>query len=181
MGFSFEKFPIEGLVKVIPDLFKDNRGYFLENYNTKTFCSNGITSNFIQDNVSFSKKNVIRGLHYQVAPFAQAKLVSVMSGEILDIAVDIRSNSSTFGKYVSVVLSEKNREQLYVPEGFAHGFIVLSSFSVVQYKVSAVYSPVSERGIIWNDPDLNIAWGVDSPILSDKDKLLPFFKKSEVF
>jgi dTDP-4-dehydrorhamnose 3,5-epimerase len=181
MSFKFEKLNIKGLVKVIPTIYTDKRGYFLENFNKFQYKQGGITVNFIQDNLSFSKKNVIRGLHYQLPPFEQDKLVCVMKGEILDIAVDIRRNSETFGKYEKLILSDTKREQFFIPKGFAHGFLVLSDFAVVQYKISAPYSPKQERGIIWNDSDLNIDWQVENPVLSDKDKLLPNLKEAEVF
>lgn len=181
MGFNFKKLEMDGLVKVTPRLFNDNRGFFLENYNQNRFAEAGILDNFIQDNVSFSKKNVIRGLHYQITPFGQSKLVSVMKGEILDIVVDIRKNSKTFGKHFDVILNDETKEQLYIPVGFAHGFLVLSEEAVVQYKVSAPYSKEHERGIIWNDSDLQIPWGVSAPIISDKDEVLPQFKFAEVF
>jgi len=181
MGFKFEHLELEGLIKVVPTIYNDERGYFLENFNVSQFEKGGISVTFIQDNLSYSKKNVIRGLHYQLPPFAQDKLVCVMKGEILDVAVDIRKGSETFRQFKTVLLSDKNREQLFIPKGFAHGFSVLSDFAIVQYKISAPYSKKHERGIIWNDKDLNINWQINNPILSEKDKLLPSLKDAEVF
>ena len=166
---------IEGLVEIYPRIFKDDRGFFLETYNKKAFEKAGIKTVFIQDNQSYSTKGVLRGLHFQKAPFAQAKLVSVISGRVLDVAVDLRKNSSTFGKHVTVVLEAEKRNMLLVPEGFAHGFVALED-SVFSYKCSNVYDKESEAGIIWNDKDLNINWGFDNPLVSEKDIVLPAFK-----
>lgn len=181
MNFNFEHLELKGLIKVKPILFKDERGFFLENYNKDKFAIGGITDNFIQDNVSLSKKNVIRGLHYQIEPFAQSKLVSVMKGEILDVVIDLRKSSKTFGNYLKFHLDDIKKEQLYIPKGFAHGFSVLSDEAVVQYKVASPYSKEHERGIIWNDNTLLIDWEVKNPILSDKDKILSEFKYAEFF
>jgi dTDP-4-dehydrorhamnose 3,5-epimerase len=166
---------IEGLVEIYPRIFKDERGFFLETYNKEAFEKSGIKTVFIQDNQSFSTKGVLRGLHFQKEPFAQAKLVSVISGRVLDVAVDLRKNSPTFGKHVTVVLDAEKRNMLLVPEGFAHGFVALED-SVFSYKCSNVYHKESESGIIWNDKDLNIKWGFDNPLVSDKDIILPTFK-----
>jgi dTDP-4-dehydrorhamnose 3,5-epimerase len=171
------KTSIEDLVIINPTLFDDERGYFFEAYNQAKFHENGINYNFIQDNQSFSKRGVIRGLHLQINPFAQAKLVRVLQGEILDVAVDLRKNSATYGKHFSVVLSAENKKQLTVPHGFAHGFSVLSEAASVMYKVDQVYHKESERGISYNDPTLNIDWQVEASevIVSEKDVILPSF------
>jgi dTDP-4-dehydrorhamnose 3,5-epimerase len=166
---------IEGLVEIYARIFRDERGFFLETYNKEAFESAGIKTVFIQDNQSYSTKGVLRGLHFQKAPFAQAKLVSVLSGKVLDVAVDLRKNSPTFGKHVTVMLEAEKRNMLLVPEGFAHGFVALED-SVFSYKCSNVYHKESEAGIIWNDKDLNINWGFDNPLVSEKDIVLPAFK-----
>lgn len=167
-------------VKVLlPKKFGDHRGFFSEIYNSKTLKSLGITGDFVQDNHSLSvEKGVLRGLHYQVAPASQGKLVRVVHGSILDIAVDIRRNSPTFGQHVAAVLSAENWRQIYVPQGFAHGFVTLEANTQVLYKVTDYYSPKHERGIAWNDPALGIDWGVDatSAVLSDRDKVHPCLK-----
>ncbi|MFV8374703.1 dTDP-4-dehydrorhamnose 3,5-epimerase [Flavobacterium sp. LB1P71] len=168
---------IKDLVVIIPTVFEDSRGYFFEAYNQAQFHENGIEYNFIQDNQSFSKYGVIRGLHLQVNPFAQAKLVRVLQGEILDVAVDLRKNSATYGQHFSVVLSAENKKQLMVPHGFAHGFSVLSETASVLYKVDQLYHKESERGIRYDDPTLAIDWQVNpnEVIVSEKDLVLPNF------
>ena len=174
---TIEKTAIQDLVIINPTVFPDERGYFFEAYNQAKFEANGIHYNFIQDNQSFSKRGVIRGLHLQINPFAQAKLVRVLEGEILDVAVDLRKNSPTYGQHVSVVLSAENKKQLMVPHGFAHGFSVLSATASVLYKVDQVYHKDSERGIRYDDPVLNIDWQVEPSevIVSEKDIILPSF------
>lgn len=173
-----EKTAIKDLIIIHPSVFTDNRGYFFEAYNQVKFQDHGIGYKFIQDNQSFSKQGVIRGLHLQLNPFAQAKLVRVLQGEILDVAVDMRKDSSTYGEHVSVVLSADNKKQLMVPPGFAHGFSVLSDTASVMYKVDQPYNKESERGIIYNDDTLNIDWKVEinDVVISDKDLILPSFK-----
>ncbi len=166
---------IEGLLELQPRIFKDERGFFLETFNKETFEKVGIKTQFVQDNQSFSTKGVLRGLHFQKAPFAQAKLVSVISGKVLDVAVDLRKNSPTFGKHLVVLLEADKRNMLLVPEGFAHGFVALED-SVFSYKCSNIYNKESEGGIIWNDKDLNIDWGYTNPLVSEKDMILPTFK-----
>lgn len=175
---TIEKTTIQDLVIINPNLFNDERGYFFEAYNQAKFQENGINYNFIQDNQSFSTKGVIRGLHLQINPFAQAKLVRVLQGEILDVAVDLRKNSSTYGQHFSVVLSAENKKQLMVPHGFAHGFSVLSETASVMYKVDQLYHKDSERGIRYDDPTLAIDWKVnpEEVIVSEKDLILPAFK-----
>lgn len=174
---NIEQTVIKDLVIINPTVFEDSRGYFFEAYNQNKFEQNGITYQFIQDNQSFSKRGVIRGLHLQDKPFAQAKLVRVLQGEILDVAVDLRKDSPTYGQHVSVVLSAENKKQLMVPHGFAHGFSVLSETASVLYKVDQVYHKESERGIRYDDPALGIDWKVlpEEVIVSDKDLVLPDF------
>ena len=174
---------IPEVIIIEPDIFKDSRGYFFESYNYERYSEFGIDDDFIQDNESYSVKNVLRGLHYQLPPFAQSKLVRVIKGRILDVAVDIRKSSPYFGKYVSVELSDENKKQFYIPQGFAHGFVVLSDEVIFAYKCDNTYCKSHERGIIYNDPTINIDWGVDltNVILSDKDKLNLPLKDAEVF
>jgi dTDP-4-dehydrorhamnose 3,5-epimerase len=174
---TIEKTFIEDLVIIAPAVFEDSRGYFFEAYNKAKFLENGIEYKFIQDNQSFSKRGVIRGLHLQINPFAQAKLVRVLEGEILDVAVDLRKNSATYGQYFSVVLSAANKKQLMVPHGFAHGFSVLSLTASVLYKVDQLYDKDSERGIRYDDPTFGIDWQIDPTevIVSEKDLILPNF------
>lgn len=168
------KTEIRDLIIIEPSLFKDSRGYFFESFNQEKFKKEVADVNFIQDNESKSTFGVLRGLHFQKPPFEQAKLVRCIQGEVLDVAVDLRINSETFGKHVSVVLSEENKKQFFIPRGFAHGFVVLSESATFAYKVDNVYSPNHDSGIIWNDPTLNIDWKIDSNklIISDKDKNL---------
>jgi len=173
----FQKTSISGLFIIEPQVFSDDRGFFFESYNHKNFAENGINVNFVQDNHSHSIKNVLRGLHFQKAPYAQDKLIRVVNGEVFDVAVDIRPNSPTYGKHESVILSGENRRMFFIPAGFAHGFCVLSDTVDFLYKCSNFYSKESERGIIWNDPDLNLPWPVTSPILSLKDQSWPKLKK----
>ena len=173
MSFSFSSLEIPDVKLVIPKNYPDERGYFLESYKESEFSANEINAKFVQDNVSFSTKGVLRGLHYQIKPKEQAKLVSVISGEIFDVAVDIRKDSTTYGKWVGQILSEKNHKMLYIPEGFAHGFCTLSDTANVLYKVTNEYSPENERGIIWNDPNVSISWPIKNLIVSEKDKILP--------
>ncbi|MBQ9245301.1 dTDP-4-dehydrorhamnose 3,5-epimerase [bacterium] len=177
MPFEFEPQEIKDIILVKPQIFGDNRGFFLESYKKSDFYKNGINIEFNQDNHSKSVKGVLRGLHYQAKPFGQAKLIRCVKGRILDVAVDIRTNSSTFGKYVKAELSEDNKHLLYIPEGFAHGFLVLSDEAEILYKASGEYNKNADRGILWCDKDINIDWGIDfEPILSDKDKHQPSLK-----
>ncbi|NOJ73716.1 dTDP-4-dehydrorhamnose 3,5-epimerase [Paenibacillus alvei] len=164
-----------------PVIHGDHRGFFMESYNEQKLKEQGVSLNFIQDNQSLSAEaGVIRGLHYQLNPKAQTKLIRVISGAIYDVIVDIRKNSPTFGQWVSVILSEHNHRQLLVPQGFAHGFCTLVPNTQVLYKVDEYYSPEHDRGILWNDPDLNIDWPTSRPILSDKDKVHPTLKEAEI-
>lgn len=169
---------IQDLVIINPAIFNDERGFFFEAYNQAKFQENGINYNFIQENESFSTKGVIRGLHLQINHFAQAKLVRVLEGEILDVAVDLRKDSQTYGQHFSIILSAENKKQLMVPHGFAHGFSVLSETASVLYKVDQLYNKESERGIRFDDPTLEIDWKVNPEelIVSEKDVILPAFK-----
>lgn len=177
MPFEFEKFDIEDLLLVKPKVFGDKRGFFMESYKKSDFCKNGIDVEFNQDNHSKSSAKVLRGLHYQAAPHMQAKLVRCVSGRIYDVAVDLRKNSPTFKKWVRVELSEENKFMLYIPEGFAHGFVVLSNEAEIVYKASGEYAPEADRGVLWNDREINVDWGIDfDPVLSDKDKKQPTLK-----
>jgi dTDP-4-dehydrorhamnose 3,5-epimerase len=159
---------LEGVLIIEPDVFRDERGYFIETFHRKRYQQGGVDAEFVQDNLSFSSKGIIRGLHYQF-PQAQAKLVQVIKGEVFDVTVDIRRGSPTFGKWISVVISDEDKRQIYIPEGFAHGFCVLSDTAFIEYKCSDFYAPESEGGILWSDPDLGIDWPVKQPVLSDKD------------
>ncbi|MEA1926144.1 MAG: dTDP-4-dehydrorhamnose 3,5-epimerase [Patescibacteria group bacterium] len=175
------KTKIEGLLTIEPRVFGDERGFFLETYNQEKYKEAGIKYDFLQDNLSKSAKGVLRGLHYQINPYAQGKLVYVIQGAILDVAVDIRFGSPTFGQYMSVELNEENKKQLWIPLGFAHGFISLKDDTIFSYKCTNSYSPESERGIMWNDPDLNTDWQmekyrIDKPIISEKDQKNSAFK-----
>ena len=177
MPFEFEKQKIEDVILVKPKVFGDNRGFFMEAYKKSEFFENGIAIEFNQDNHSKSTKGVLRGLHYQKSPYAQAKLVRCSKGRIYDVAVDIRPESKTFGQYVKVELSEENKQMLFIPEGFAHGFVVLSEEAELLYKASGEYAPQADRGIRWNDETIGIHWEIDfKPILSEKDMAQPFLK-----
>jgi dTDP-4-dehydrorhamnose 3,5-epimerase len=175
---NFIKTDIDGVIVIEPKVFSDPRGFFYESYRKELFARNGIVDDFVQDNVSASARGVLRGLHYQTAPRAQAKLMRVLRGSVYDVAVDIRSGSKTFGKFFSVMLSSENRKMLYIPQGFAHGFCVLEEGTEFLYKVSDYYSPEHERGILWSDPGLAILWPkLDREfILSEKDRKYPALK-----
>ena len=162
---------IQGLHIIHPSVFHDERGYFFESFNKNKFIElTGYTKDFVQDNQSMSSVNILRGLHFQMPPYAQAKLVRVVRGSVLDIAVDIRKNSPTFGQHISIELNDKNNLSLFIPEGFAHGFITLEENTLFIYKCSEFYNKESERTIIWNDSDLNIDWNCKNPIISNKDQ-----------
>ena len=174
MPFEFERLEIPDVILVKPKVFGDNRGFFLESYKKSELYANGINVEFNQDNHSKSTKGVLRGLHYQAKPYGQAKLVRCSRGRIYDVAVDIRPDSKTFGKYVKVELSEDNKQMLFIPDGFAHGFVVLSDEAELLYKASGEYAPQADRGVLWCDKDINIDWNIDfEPILSEKDKIQP--------
>lgn len=171
MPFEFKPQEIKDVILVEPKVFGDARGFFMETYKKSDFFANGIDVEFNQDNHSKSTKGVLRGLHFQKAPHAQAKLVRCSKGRIYDVAVDIRKGSSTFGKYVKVELSEENKRMLFIPAGFAHGFVALSDEVELLYKASGEYCPEADCGIIWNDSGINVDWNIDfEPILSEKDK-----------
>lgn len=172
---------IPEVLLIRPDVYSDDRGYFMESFHSEKFSALGITFTFVQDNESKSQKNVLRGLHYQLPPFAQGKLIRVIKGAVLDIAVDIRRNSSTFGKWVSMELSEYNKQIAWIPTGFAHGFLTLEDDTIFTYKCTGLYNKASEGSIRWNDPDLNIDWGIKSPLLSEKDKIAPLLKDAHLF
>jgi dTDP-4-dehydrorhamnose 3,5-epimerase len=178
MPFEFERQKIKDVILVKPRVFGDNRGFFMESYKKSDFFANGIDVEFNQDNHSKSTKGVLRGLHYQAKPYGQAKLVRCSKGRIYDVAVDIRPNSETFGQYVKVELSEENKQMLFIPEGFAHGFVALTDEVELLYKASGEYNQQADRGLLWNDKDINIDWNIDfEPLLSEKDKVQPTLKE----
>ena len=166
---------LPGVLIVEPKVFPDSRGFFVETYNKERYAACGIADDFVQDNLSFSSRGVLRGLHYQ-NPHTQGKLVYVLQGEVWDVAVDIRSDSPQFGRWTSVTLSADNKRQFYIPPGFAHGFCVLSETALFTYKCTDLYHPECDGGIRWDDPDIGIAWPVKEPILSDKDQKQPLLK-----
>ena len=176
-----EETSIEGLVVIEPKIFYDSRGYFFESYNQNLFIKKLGDFKFVQDNESKSSKGVLRGFHFQKPPFEQAKLVRCIEGEVLDVALDLRKNSSTYGKHEKVILSGDNKKQFFIPRGFAHAFLVLSETAIFSYKVDNIYAPQSDSGIIWNDPSLLINWGIDDSklIISEKDKSLGVLKNFE--
>ena len=178
---NFVETKILDVIIIEPTVFGDERGYFLESYNQNKFEDVVGKISFVQDNESKSSKGVLRGLHFQKPPFEQAKLVRCIEGEVLDVAVDIRKNSKTYGKHVAVVLSGENKRQLFVPRGFAHGFVVLSDTAIFAYKVDNTYAPDHDAGIRWNDEELNIQWGMEDGdvMVSKKDAELPFFSEVE--
>lgn len=180
--FKFINTPIEGVYVIEPTVYGDHRGYFMETYHYEEFKENGLDMNFVQDNQSKSKKGVLRGLHFQTK-YSQGKLVRVIKGEVFDVAVDLRENSNTYGKWFGVHLSEENKKQFYVPEGFAHGFLVLSDEAEFVYKCTQLYHPEFEGGIAWNDSDINIEWpleGIEEVLLSEKDKSALTLKESNI-
>ena len=166
---------IDGLIELIPKVHSDMRGHFFESYNRPLFASLGIPVEFVQDNQSFSTQGVLRGLHFQSEPFAQGKLVRVITGKVLDVVVDIRPDSATFGQHETFVLDAALANMVWVPEGFAHGFVALED-SIFSYKCTNVYNKNAEGGLLWNDPDLGIDWGITNPNVSEKDQILPTFK-----
>ncbi len=173
MPFEFKRLELPDVILIKPEVFEDERGFFLETYKHSDFAAVGISEHFIQDNYSISTKGVLRGLHYQKDPKAQGKLVYCVKGEIFDVAVDIRKGSPSYGKWVSAILSEENKHLLYVPAGFAHGFCVISEVADVLYKCTSEYSSKDDRGILWNDNTINIDWPISNPILSNKDVQYP--------
>lgn len=181
MPFEFKKMEIPDLSLIQPRVFWDERGFFLEFYKESDFVKNGITEKFVQDNHSFSTKNILRGLHYQLSPKTQGKLVRVVKGKVWDVAVDIRRSSPTFKKWVGVELSEENHTLFWIPSGFAHGFVALTDEVHLLYKCTEEYDSILDRGIRWNDPELKISWPVSNPLLSPKDEALPLLKDAEIF
>jgi dTDP-4-dehydrorhamnose 3,5-epimerase len=177
LNMNFLTTPIEGLIIIEPGIFKDDRGHFFESFNQAEFEKKGIRDNFVQDNQSLSHKGVLRGLHFQNAPFEQGKLVRVASGSVLDIAVDIRRSSPTFGKYFAIELNSTTNLMLWIPPGFAHGFMTLENNTLFLYKCTNFYNRTAESGIRFDDPDLNIQWGERNPVLSEKDLKLQSFKE----
>lgn len=181
-NFIYHKCEIEGVYSIEPKVFGDERGYFMETYHYEDFKANGLSMNFVQDNQSSSRKGVLRGLHYQ-KEHPQGKLVRVFSGKVYDVAVDLRKNSPTYGKYHGVILSDENKMMFYVPEGFAHGFVVLSDMAVFAYKCTDFYHPEDEGGISWNDPEIGIKWPLEEglqPIISDRDAKHPSFSSNRI-
>ncbi|HBH61009.1 MAG TPA: dTDP-4-dehydrorhamnose 3,5-epimerase [Nitrospiraceae bacterium] len=179
MPFEFRTLELTGLVLILPKIFGDDRGFFLELYKKSEFVRSGINEHFIQDNYSKSSQGVLRGLHYQRNPAAQGKLVSCIKGSIFDVAVDIRKGSPHYGKWAAVELTEENKHMLYLPPGFAHGFQVVSDMAEVMYKCTQEYSATDDRGIIWNDPDISIAWPLKDPVLSAKDNIHPLLRDAD--
>jgi dTDP-4-dehydrorhamnose 3,5-epimerase len=180
MPFLFRPLEIPDLILITPDLFRDARGVFSETFKRSVFKRNGIVSDFVQENYSISKKGVVRGLHYQLNPTAQGKLIRVVKGAVFDVAVDIRQGSPHFGNWVGVHLSAEKHDMLWVPPGFAHGLCTLENDTEVIYKVTMEYSPQHERGIVWNDPAIGINWPASCPVLSAKDSALPEMKNAEM-
>ena len=174
---EISKTALDGLLIIKPDVFRDDRGYFFESFNIEKFSKEGLDVTFMQDNESLSMKGVIRGLHFQIPPFEQAKLVRVVKGSALDLAVDLRKSSSTYGKWTSVLLTGENKWMFWIPAGFAHGFATLEEDTVFFYKCTKVYNKESERSILWNDPDINIKWGIEKPIISERDKSAKGFRE----
>jgi dTDP-4-dehydrorhamnose 3,5-epimerase len=177
MPFSFRSLSIPEVILVEPRAFSDDRGYFLESFKSSDFSLNHIPSYFVQDNLSFSKQNVIRGMHFQKKPKEQGKLVSVVKGRVLDVAVDLREESPTFMKWIAVELNDEKHEMLYIPEGFAHGFLSLTEEVYLVYKCTKEFDLKCDSGVRWDDPDIGIEWPVDKPVVSEKDKRLPYFKQ----
>ena len=173
------KTKIEGLLIINPRVFGDVRGYFFESYNDSVFKDHGIDVKFIQDNQSLSNSGVLRGLHFQAPPYDQGKLVRVITGAVLDVAVDIRKNSATYGEHIAIELSEDNKTMFYIPPGFAHGFLTLKDSTIFSYKCTNLYNKSSEGTVLWNDSDLNINWNISNPVLSEKDLAGTKFKDLE--
>jgi len=172
---QIEKTTIQDLIIITPKVFKDDRGYFMESYNHRQW-NELLKNDFVQDNESLSQKGVLRGLHFQKPPFAQAKLVRVVKGSVLDVAVDLRKSSPTYGRHFKIILSAENKKQLFIPQGFAHGFLCLEDDTIFSYKCSAYYHSQSEGIIAWNDKIINIDWGIENPIISERDAKAPGFK-----
>ncbi len=181
MPFKFDKLDLDGVVQITPRIFYDERGYFLESFKASDFSQNGIDVEFLQDNHSLSQKGVLRGLHYQLPPKAQGKLVKVVSGVVWDVAVDIRKHSPNFKKWIAVELSGEKNNMLYIPPGFAHGFVAMTDNVNLLYKCTNEYSQINDSGIRWDDPEIGIDWPDNQMIISEKDRNLPLLKDTEVF
>ena len=181
MPFAFTATELEGVMLVEPRVFPDTRGYFLESYKHSDFSAAGIDRPFVQDNHSFSSNGVLRGVHYQLEPSAQGKLVRVVAGKVLDVAIDLRKSSATFGRWVGYELSGENRRMLYIPEGFGHAFLALEDDTHLLYKCTAEYDKAAERGVRWDDPEIGITWPWKDPLVSEKDAILPRLDEAEVF
>lgn len=179
MPFRFTRLEIPEIILIEPKVFPDERGFFMETYKRSEFVAQGIAQAFVQENHSLSSRRILRGLHYQTHPRAQGKLVRVVSGEIFDVAVDLRKGSPTYGKWVGLILSAQNKQMLYLPPWCAHGFCVLRDETEVVYKVTEEYAPEYEAGIMWNDLDLGIQWPIEDPILSDRDRAWPTFREAD--
>jgi dTDP-4-dehydrorhamnose 3,5-epimerase len=176
---NIQETPLRGLFVIEPRVFRDPRGYFFESFNSKSFIDAGINDNFVQDNQSLSQKGVLRGLHFQIHEAAQSKLVRVITGAVWDVAVDIRKGSPTYGQYFGIEINEENNLMVYIPQGFAHGFLTLRDHTIFSYKCGNFYNKPLERGILWNDPDINIQWSLgadEPPLLSDKDRENPLLR-----
>jgi dTDP-4-dehydrorhamnose 3,5-epimerase len=180
MPFSFKLLSIPEVILIEPKVFPDDRGYFLETFKSSDFLSNNIPDKFVQDNLSFSRKNVIRGMHFQRKPKEQGKLVSVIKGRVIDVAVDIRKESPTFMKWIAVELNDSKNAMVYIPAGFAHGFFSLTEEVYLLYKCTNEYDSIADSGIRWNDPDIGIAWPINNPVLSEKDQRLPYLKDLDI-
>jgi dTDP-4-dehydrorhamnose 3,5-epimerase len=180
MPFLFKLLSIPGVILVEPKVFPDDRGYFLETFKSSDFLANNIPNKFVQDNLSFSRKNVIRGMHFQNKPKEQGKLVSVIKGRVLDVAVDIRRESPTFMKWIAVELNDSQHAMLYIPEGLAHGFLSLTEGVHLLYKCTKEYDPKLDSGFRWDDPDIGIKWPVNNPVISEKDRQLPYLKQLDI-
>jgi len=172
---QFERNEFEGVFIIRPRVFEDERGYFFESFNKNVFKENGLNIDFVQDNESLSQKNVLRGMHFQRPPYAQGKLIRVIQGSVLDVAVDIRKTSKTYGQYFRIELSAKNKTMIYIPTGFAHGFLTLEDNTIFSYKCTNFFNKESEDALLWNDEEIGIDWGIKTPILSDKDKKAQLF------
>lgn len=179
MPFTFEKGPLDGVMIITPRMFPDGRGFFMETFKKSDFTAAGVTAEFVQDNHSSSAKGVVRGLHYQKAPHAQGKLIRATRGVLYDVMVDIRQGSPTYGEWFGIELSAENRKMVYIPPGFAHGFVALSDTVEFLYKVTSEFNKESEAGIMWNDPEVGIKWPVTDPILSEKDAILPPLSRAD--
>lgn len=180
MAFKFTETEIPGVLVIEPDVYRDSRGFFMETYKMSDFKRAGITGEFVQDNHSLSSRGILRGMHYQISPGEQGKLIRVASGSIFDVALDLRKNSETFGKFAAFRISSGDRRMIWIPPGLAHGFLSLEDGTEVLYKATTEYDPALERGILWSDPELNIPWPLKDPIVSGKDNKFPLFRNADL-